>query len=113
MMGLLMFILGCGFFFSAVNVYFRDMSHILQIILSGWFYFSPIMFSLELLPEHYRTFFRLNPMLYILNGFRLAIYYGQLPTLQSVAASITIGAVTLYLGYSFFRRLENTFALYV
>jgi ABC-type polysaccharide/polyol phosphate export permease len=113
MMGLLMFILGCGFFLSAVNVYFRDMSHILQIILSGWFYFSPIMFSPEFLPEHYRIFFRLNPMLYILNGFRLAIYYGQLPTLQSVAASITIGAMTLFLGYSFFRRVEHTFALYV
>ena len=71
------------------------------------------MFSLELLPQQYRMFFRLNPMLYILNGFRLAIYYGKLPTLQSVAASIAIGAVTLLLGYSFFRRLEHTFALYV
>ncbi len=111
--GLLMFVLGCGFFLSAVNVYFRDVSHIVQIVLSAWFYFSPIMFSLELLPQQYRTFFRLNPMLYILNGFRLAIYYGKLPTLQSVAASIAIGAVTLLLGYSFFRRLEHSFALYV
>jgi ABC-type polysaccharide/polyol phosphate export permease len=112
-MGLLMFVLGCGFFLSAVNVYFRDVTHIVQIILQGWFYFSPIMFSLELLPQQYHMFFRLNPMLYILNGFRLAIYYGQLPTLQSVAASIAIGAFTLFLGYSFFRRLEHTFALYV
>jgi ABC-type polysaccharide/polyol phosphate export permease len=113
MIGLLMFVLGCGFFLSAMNVYFRDVSHIVQIVLSAWFYFSPIMFSLELLPQQYRTFFRLNPMLYILNGFRLAIYYGQLPTLQSVAASITIGAIALFLGYSFFRHVEHTFALYV
>jgi len=112
-LGLLMFVLGCGFFFSAVNVYFRDVTHIVQIILQGWFYLSPIIFSLDLLPQHYRTFFRLNPMLYILNGFRLAIYYGQLPSLQSVGASIAIGALTLALGYSFFRRLEHTFALYV
>ncbi len=112
-LGLLMFVLGCAFLLSAANVYFRDMTHIVQIILSGWFYISPIMFSLELLPQHYRLFFRLNPMLYILNGFRLAIYYGQLPTLNSVVASIAIGAFTLALGYSFFRRLEHTFALYV
>lgn len=112
-LALLMFVLGCGFFLSAVNVYFRDVTHIVQIILQGWFYLSPIMFSLEILPHHYRMFFRLNPMLYILNGFRLAIYYGLLPSLQSVAASIAIGAVTLFLGYSFFRRLEHTFALYV
>ena len=112
-LGLLMFVLGCGFFFSAVNVYFRDVTHIVQIILQGWFYLSPIIFSLDLLPQHYRTVFRLNPMLYILNGFRLAIYYGQLPSWQSVAASIAIGASTLALGYSFFRRLEHTFALYV
>src|SRR5260370_13906159 len=112
-MGLLLVVLGCGSFLSAVNVDFRYVTHIVPIILQGYFYFSPIMFSLELLPQQYHIFFRLNPMLYILNGFRLAIYYGQLPTLQSVAASIAIGAFTLFLGYSFFRRLEHTFALYV
>lgn len=112
-LGLVMFVLGCSFFLSAANVYFRDVSHILQIVLSGWFYLSPIIFSLDLLPQHYRQFFRLNPMLYVLNGFRLAIYYGQLPSLQSVAASVAIGATTLVLGYAFFRRLEHTFALYV
>ena len=66
------------------NVYFRDVAHILQVVLQAWFYGSPIIFSLDQLPQRYRLLFRLNPLLYVLNGFRLAIYYGQLPSPQSM-----------------------------
>jgi len=113
LLGLVLFTLGCGFFFAAANVYFRDMSHILQILLTGWFYLSPIMYPFEFLPSRYRLFFRFNPMLYILNGFRLSIYYGQLPSLKSTAISLVIGATALIFGYSFFRRLEDRFVFYV
>jgi len=113
LLGLLLFTLGCGFFCAAANVFFRDVSHIIQIVLSGWFYLSPVMYSLDFLPQQYRLFFRLNPMLYILNGFRLSIYYGQLPSLGSVVASVGTGAVFLVLGYVFFRRNQARFVYYL
>jgi ABC-2 type transport system permease protein len=113
MFALLLFTAGCGFFCAGANVFYRDVSHIVQIVLSGWFYLSPVMYSLEFLPQKYRAFFRLNPMLYLLNEFRLAIYYGQLPSAQSVALSLAIGVVFLILGYTFFRRAENSFVYYV
>jgi len=84
-----------------------------QIVLSGWFYLSPVMYSLDFLPNKYRGLFRLNPMLYILNEFRLAIYYGELPTLQSVGLTLAIGLAFLILGYAYFRRVENSFVYYV
>lgn len=107
------FTLGCGFFCAAANVFYRDVSHVIQIVLSGWFYLSPIMYSPEFLPQKYRTFFRLNPMLYLLNEFRMAIYYGQMPSLQSIALSLSIGMVFLYIGYKIFHRSEATFVYYV
>jgi ABC-type polysaccharide/polyol phosphate export permease len=113
LLSLLLFTLGCGFFFATANVFFRDVSHIVQILLAGWFYLSPVMYSLEFLPQEYRTFFRLNPMLYLLNQFRLAIYYGQMPTLQAVALALAIGLVTLILGYAYFRRSEDVLVYYV
>lgn len=112
-LALVMFTMGCGFFCAAANVFFRDVTHIVQIVLNAWFYVSPIIYSLSMLPPKYQIFFRFNPMLYILNGFRLAIYYGQLPTLQSVAMSLTCGAVTLAIGYFMFRRYQDTFVFYV
>jgi ABC-2 type transport system permease protein len=113
MLSLILFTLGCSFFFSIANVFFRDMSHIIQILLSAWFYFSPVIYSLDFLPDRYRFFFRLNPMLYLLNGFRLAIYYGQLPTWQSMSMSFACGAVTLFLGYAIFRRYQDVLVYYV
>ena len=107
------FTLGCGFFCAAANVYYRDVAHILQIVIQAWFYLSPIMYSIEFLPQRYRAVFRLNPMLYLLNQFRMAIYYGQLPSPQSIAFSLAIGLIFLYGGYLIFRRSEASLVYYV
>lgn len=113
MLSLFLFTLGTAFFFAAINVFYRDVSHITQIVLSAWFYFSPIIYSLDFVPVKYQWAFRLNPMLYVLNGFRLGIYYGTLPSLASVAMSIGCGCAALAIGFAVFRRYENSFVYYV
>jgi ABC-type polysaccharide/polyol phosphate export permease len=113
MVGLIMFALGVGFLVATLNVFYRDVAHIIQIILSAWFYFTPILFSLDFVAPHYRWILRLNPMLYVLNGFRLAIYYGLLPSVASVAMSLMCGLVALIVGYKVFRRYENSLVFYV
>lgn len=113
MLGLFLFTLGTSFFFAAVNVFFRDTSHIVQIILSAWFYFSPIIYSLDFIPAKHRWLFRINPMLYVLNGFRLSIYYGLLPSAQSVILSLVCGLVALVIGYGLFHRYQDSFVFYV
>jgi ABC-type polysaccharide/polyol phosphate export permease len=112
-LGLVLFTAGCGFFCAAANVYFRDVTHIIQIVLSAWFYFSPVIYSLDFIPPRYHLLFRLNPMLYILNGFRLAIYYGQLPSVASAAMSVGCGVGALWAGYYVFRRYQDSFVYYV
>jgi homopolymeric O-antigen transport system permease protein len=82
-------------------------------LLSAWFYLCPIIYSLDFVPARYRTLFRLNPMVYPLNGFRLAIYYGLLPTPQSMALSLAVGFGTLFIGYGLFRRYQDTLVFYV
>jgi len=113
MLGLFLFTLGTSLFFAAVNVFFRDISHIIQIILSAWFYFSPIIYSLDFIPAKHRWLFKLNPMLYVLNGFRLSIYYGMLPHLSSVAMSLGCGIAAVLIGHSVFRRFQESFVFYV
>jgi ABC-2 type transport system permease protein len=112
-MGLLLFSLGCGFFVAAANVFFRDVAHIVQIVLQGWFYLSPVIYSLDFVPHRYQWLFHLNPMIYILNGFRLAIYYGVLPTFLSACMTLGVGLAALSLGYSFFRHYQDSFVFYV
>jgi ABC-2 type transport system permease protein len=113
MLALVLFTLGCCFFFATANVYFRDFAHIVQILLSAWFYFSPIIYSLDFVPAQFHLIFRLNPMLYILNGFRLAIYHGLLPSPSSVALSLGGGVLALLVGYSIFRSQQDKFIFYL
>jgi ABC-2 type transport system permease protein len=113
LISLVMLTLGCGFLGATANVFYRDVSHIVQILLSALFYFSPIIYSLDFIPPKYHWLFRLNPLMYSLNGFRLAIYYGLLPTPQSVAMSLGCGAVALTVGFLIFRRYQNSFVFYV
>ena len=113
MFGLFTFTLGVAFFFATVNVYYRDVSHIIQIVLSAWFYFSPIIYSLDFIGPKHRWLFKLNPLLYVLNGFRLSIYYGMLPHWSSILMSLACGVISLALGYAVFRRYEKSFVYYV
>ncbi len=113
LLGLLMFTIGFGLFFAAANVFFRDLSHILQILLAAWFYLCPVIYSVDFIPARYRPLIHLNPIVYALNGFRMAIYYGQIPTAGSAALSLGIGALALWVGYTFFRRVQDALVLYV
>jgi ABC-type polysaccharide/polyol phosphate export permease len=113
MIGLFLFTLGTALFFATINVFYRDVNHIIQIILQAWFYFSPIIYSLDLIPIKYRWLFKMNPLLYVLNGFRLSIYYGILPSGASVVLSLACGIAALVVGFSIFRRYEKSFVYYV
>ena len=113
LLALTIFTLGATFFFAAANVYYRDVSHILQILLQAWFYVTPIIFSIDFFPAKYRWIFKLNPIQFVLNGFRLSVYYGLLPTPQSIAVSFLCAFAALFFGYSIFRRYQNDFVFYV
>ncbi len=109
----IIFTLGATFLFAAANVYYRDVAHIVQVLLSAWFYFTPIIYALDFIPANMRWFFKLNPIIYVLNGFRLAVYYGTLPRWQSIVASFVCAFAALYIGYSVFRRHQDDFVFYV
>ena len=113
LLALTIFTLGATFFFAVANVYYRDVAHILQVVLSAWFYFTPIIYSLDMMPHRFRWLFRLNPLLYVINGFRLSVYYGMLPRWTSIAASFACALVTLVVGFWVFRKYQDEFVFYV
>jgi homopolymeric O-antigen transport system permease protein len=112
LLALTMITLGATFFFAALNVYFRDVSHILQIVLQIWFYITPIIYPIEMFGK-YQWLFKLNPLIFALNGFRMGVYKGDLPSAQSILASFVCGLVALVVGYTIFRRNQDQFVYYV
>ena len=113
LLALTIFTLGASFFFAAANVYYRDVAHILQVLLNVLFYLTPIIYSIDLFPAQYRWLLKLNPLQYMLNGFRLGVYYGLLPTLSSFIACFVCAFLTLAIGFWVFRRHQDEFVFYV
>ncbi|MDR3748766.1 MAG: ABC transporter permease [Acidobacteriota bacterium] len=113
LLALIIFTLGMTFFFAAANVYYRDVSHILQVVLSAWFYVTPIIYSLDFIPQKHQWIFKLNPIIYVINGFRLAVYYGKLPKAPSIIASFVCAFISLLIGYAIFRKYQDDFVFYV
>jgi len=113
LLALTLFTVGATFFFATLNVFYRDVAHILQVVLQVWFYVTPVLYSIEAFPARYRWLFKLNPLIFVLNGFRLSVYYGMLPELRSVIASFVCGMASLLIGFAVFRKFQDRFVFYV
>lgn len=112
-LALTIFTLGTSFLFATANVYYRDVSHIVQVVLSAWFYLTPIIYPLDFIPAKDQWFFKLNPLIYVINGFRLSVYYGQLPKARSIVASFVCAFIALVVGFTLFRKFQDDFVFYV
>ena len=103
-------VLGMTFIFSALNVYFRDLEYILNIIVMIWFYLTPIVYNIEMIPEKYRFLFYLNPMTGIITFYRDILYYKRMPSFNSFGGILIYGIVMIVIGYFVFEKLQKNFA---
>lgn len=110
---LAVFTLGCSLFFATANVYYRDVSHIVQIVMNIWFYLTPIIYTIDQFPAKFRWIFKFNPIIFVLNDFRLSVYWGMLPTPYSVFASFICAGLAFAVGYAFFKKHQSEFVFYV
>jgi lipopolysaccharide transport system permease protein len=101
--------LGIGMIGAALNVFYRDVRHLFALILQLWFYATPIIYPLSLVPENIRSLYFLNPMAGIIEAYRAVIIHGTLPD-TSFYISALLALIFLTGGYAFFKRLEYMFA---
>ncbi len=102
--------LGIAFIVSSVTVYIRDLEHILGIVMMAWMYFSPVMYSNDMIPQELEKVFNINPMSHILTAYRDILYYGTVPKLGSLIPAAVIGVLLMVVGYYVFSLLEKHFA---
>lgn len=101
--------LGIGLAGAAINVFFRDVKHLIGLGLQIWLYASPIIYPVSSVPESIRVLYYLNPMAGILEAYRSILLRQSLPD-NSLVISAIVAALVLALGYGFFKRLEPRFA---
>ena len=103
-------LLGIGFIVSSVTVYFRDLEHIIGVILMAAFYGTPIVYKLEQLPHTLQIIVQLNPMTHLINAYRYIFYYHQMPNMQILFILLGASVVLTVIGYFIFKKLQKGFA---
>lgn len=101
--------LGMAFIASSLTVYFRDLEYILGVITMAWQFLSPVMYSVDMVPESLRKIFMLNPMTSIIIAYRDVLYYKQQPQLSTLLLAMTLGVVLLIIGWILFEKLQKHF----
>ena len=108
---------------AAMNVYARDMSQGIPLLLSMAMYLTPVIYPLDLVrkallenqaagswSESLFTLYTLNPMTGVIDGFQRALLKGLAPDWPAMAPGAILVAVALPLSYLFFKRAESYFA---
>ncbi len=103
-------LLGITLITSALTVYVRDLEHIITVLLTMLFYGTPIVYSIEMVPESMKWLIYANPMTSIINAYRDILFYKQMPDLFNLVLIIGISLFLLFIGLGVFRKLQKGFA---
>ena len=104
------FVMALGMFVSASNVFYRDVKYIVPLVVQLLFFVSPVMYSVDRVPEAYRAWYLLNPMAVIIDGFRRAVIHGTGPDPVYLALSGLVSVLCWLLAYRYFKHCEARFA---
>ncbi|WP_305908269.1 ABC transporter permease [Methylomarinum sp. Ch1-1] len=103
--------LGMGLLIASLNVKYRDFRFVIPFIVQLGLYISPVGFSSTIIPEQYRVFYYLNPMVGVIDGFRWAISGGTTGlNRDELMISLTMIVLLCFIGITHFRNTEKTFA---
>lgn len=102
--------LGICFVQSALTVYIRDLEYFINVLLQLWMYVTPVLYSMDLIPQKLAKLFYINPMVEIINAYRCIFYYQTMPNLKALAILTLVGIIGTLIGYAIFKKLEKRFA---
>ncbi len=103
--------IGIGLWFTALNVAYRDVKHIIPFFLRMGLYISPVGFLSSVVPERYQLIYSLNPLVGLIDGFRWCLLGGKIePNWTGLILSTAVMSLILISGLYYFLKTEKTFA---
>lgn len=111
MMCTIFLLLGLSWLTSALKVFIKDIGEVVGVLIQFGFWLTPIFWSIDIIPEQYQSFFRLNPMFYIVDGYRNALLH-EIWFFENGSQSLhflIITGIILVFGAIVFKRLRPHF----
>ena len=107
-LGQILITLGILFFFSTLNVFYRDFGQLETYFVLMLLYLTPIFYQVQAIPEPYRGIVLASPIAALILGYHDVLFFGRFPSLTSVAYVFAVGMVLCVAGYAFFRRYRDS-----
>lgn len=101
------FALGIGIFLGTMNVFFRDVAQFVGVALQFWFWLTPIVYSISILPEAARRTFELNPMYSLVSAYQRIVLHMEWPEWGQFRWHVVGTAAVLALAFFTFQRLSG------
>lgn len=98
--------MGLAFFFSAASLRAPDLDIVRALIVRSWFWLSPILYTIEDVPEEWRSLYFLNPLAVVIEGIRWAFAQAPMPPIEAWIIGGVSSVLLLIAGYLYFRRQE-------
>lgn len=101
---LVAFAIGLGISLGVLNVFFRDVGQFFCIVIQFWFWLTPIVYPISILPESVHSLMSYNPMASLMTAFQDILVTGQWPVWQSLLPITILAAALCALGMHLFRK---------
>lgn len=95
---------------SSLDIYYRDVSFIMQALTLAWFYLTPVIYPLSMVPSGFALIFGLNPMVGIISLYRYVLLGASLPPAAALVSALVWPAVLIISGIIIFKKREPLFA---
>ena len=105
-----LFAIGVGWVVASLNVYLRDTAQVLSVVLTCWFWLTPIFITEEQFPQKVRFLITANPLAYLVRAYRERLLSYRLPGMEELAVVAAYAVAAFVLGGLFFRHLKRGFA---
>ena len=102
--------IGVSWVASSLHVYLRDTAQVVTVIMTLWFWVTPILIYEDLYPARLRFLLSLNPLAYLVRAYRDRLLSYQLPGLRDLAVLAGFGICSFVAGGLIFRHLKRGFA---
>lgn len=104
------FTFGLALILSAFNLFYRDTQYLVNLVLTLWFYLTPVLYAVELFPEKYRWIFKFNPMSVFINAYRQVMFGAKLPNIGNIMTGLAISLIIFGIAYWIFKKVEGVMA---
>ena len=98
---------GLGLTFAMLSVFLRDIKEAVSVLLQLWFWMTPIVYVIAIIPEGFTALFRWNPLFHTTNALRDSLILGTTPNLPVLAGLAVSGGLLLLAAVALGRRLES------